>query len=66
MTDKRDPTPIMHKWEKRKLYQCRLCDFNTLEEEKFIDHFGRMHPPLQIIDGGRQGQNGDQDKKGQD
>lgn len=52
MTD-RDPTPLNAIWRGHTQYQCRLCAFNTLEEQQFVDHFANMHPPLEIIDGGR-------------
>lgn len=48
----RDPTPLNADWRGHTLYQCRLCPFDTLEEAKFIEHFARTHPPLEIIDGG--------------
>lgn len=51
MTD-RDPTPLNATWRGAPLYRCRLCSFDTMEEQKFIDHFASMHPPLEIIDGG--------------
>lgn len=50
MTD-RDPTPLNAEWAGEPLYKCRLCPFDTLEEQKFIEHFARTHPPLEIIDG---------------
>lgn len=51
MTD-RDPTPITGDWRGETLYKCRLCQFDTLEEPKFIAHFASTHPPLEILDGG--------------
>jgi hypothetical protein len=52
MSDERDPTPIVGEWARQKQYRCRLCDFDTLEEAKFVDHFRKAHPPLRIIEGG--------------
>jgi hypothetical protein len=48
-----EPTPIRGVWAGRDVYRCRLCPFDTLEEAKFIHHFATMHPPLEIIDGGK-------------
>lgn len=42
---------VLTAWRGMKRYQCRLCQFDTLEEHKFVDHFARAHPPLEVIDG---------------
>lgn len=51
---KQDPTPITAKWRDHKQYKCRLCSFDTLDKKKFEKHFAEMHPPLQVISGGRE------------
>lgn len=53
MTDKRDPTPIIGKWNREKNYQCRLCAFSSLDKLAFERHFAEFHPPFQVIDGGK-------------
>ena len=52
MTEKRTPTPITAKWHGEKIYRCRLCAFDSTDRKKFEDHFAKMHPPFQVIDGG--------------
>ena len=42
---------ILGSWRGVEQYRCRLCQFDTLEKEKFIDHFANMHPPLEVIEG---------------
>ena len=54
MSDTRDPTPLNAKWHGKKLYQCRLCAFTSLDRQTFEQHFARTHPPLQIIAGGKE------------
>lgn len=51
MTDTRDPTPITSEWRGWPRYQCRLCPFDTLDEQQFVAHFAGAHPPLQVIEG---------------
>jgi hypothetical protein len=48
----RDPTPLNAVWAGQTVYRCRLCDYDTLEETKFVYHFATVHPPLEILDGG--------------
>lgn len=52
MTD-RDPTPIHATWAGETVYRCRMCDYDTTEEQKFVYHVANVHPPLEIIDGGK-------------
>lgn len=53
MSDKRDPTPINATWRGEKLYRCRLCAFDSTDKRRFEEHFARMHPPLEVIEGGK-------------
>lgn len=42
---------IVGAWKGVPVYRCRLCPFDTLERQTFIDHFARAHPPLEVIEG---------------
>jgi hypothetical protein len=44
---------ILGSWRGVEQYRCRLCQFDTLEKQQFIDHFANMHAPLEVIDGGK-------------
>lgn len=46
-----DAKPTILTWKGAKVYQCRLCAFNTFTKATFEDHFRKVHPPLQIIEG---------------
>lgn len=48
-----DDQPEILKWKKHKVYRCRLCAFDSLDKKKFEDHFAKVHPPLRVIDGGK-------------
>lgn len=39
-------------WQGKKLYTCRLCNFDSLDKTAFEKHFAARHPPLQVIEGG--------------
>lgn len=49
----KDSTPELLKWRKHKVFRCRLCAFDSLDKEKFEDHFAKAHPPLRVIDGAK-------------
>lgn len=51
MTD--ESTPKLLKWRGETIYRCRLCAFDSTDKKKFEDHFRIAHPPLRIIDGGK-------------
>lgn len=42
---------IIGSWRGVQQYRCRLCEYDTLERQKFEDHFRLVHPPLEVIDG---------------
>lgn len=49
-----DSKPEILKWNKQKVYRCRLCAFDTLHQDKFEQHFAAVHPPLRVIKGDKQ------------
>ena len=42
---------LLGNWRGVVQYRCRLCPFDTLDRQRFIEHFAAMHPPLEVIDG---------------
>ncbi len=50
MSGKRDAPKILT-WNNTKVYRCRLCAFDTFNKATFEDHFRRVHPPFEVIDG---------------
>ena len=47
-----DRSAIVRQWRKRPQFNCRFCAYNTLNEQKFIEHMVVAHPPLEILEGG--------------
>lgn len=52
MSGKQDEFKLL-KWHGAKVFQCRLCAFNSTDQKRFEDHYRRVHPPVRIIDGGK-------------
>lgn len=42
------------KWRGNKVYRCRHCAFDTLDKQRFEQHIVSAHPPLRVIQGGKQ------------
>ena len=42
---------LLGSWKGLTAYRCSQCNYDTLEKAKFIDHYARAHPPLEVIDG---------------
>ncbi|MCG3176907.1 MAG: hypothetical protein MOGMAGMI_01871 [Candidatus Omnitrophica bacterium] len=42
---------LLGSWRGMVQYRCRLCPFDTLDRQRFIEHFANVHPPLEVIDG---------------
>lgn len=57
--DKR--SPIQGKWAGFTNYQCRMCPYATTERTKFVAHIATVHPPLEIIEGGKAAEEGNTD-----
>lgn len=42
---------LVGNWRGVVQYRCRLCPFDTLNRERFLEHFATVHPPLEVIEG---------------
>lgn len=49
----KDDAPKLMKWRGKSMFRCRLCSFDSLDKQKFEDHFAKVHAPFRVIEGGK-------------